>query len=127
MNNFFPSIFGAEKGTLNLEEPPYTNLQTFLPLLLITNLVVSKRKQRLSKLSLAPTNGVIFGLPGSSLMMLRISEFVPYELKMGHCTVNGAEGAGSLQCATSMFARDQFHYFLMFALSGFRVTKLDSL
>lgn len=60
-------------------------------------------------------------------MMLRISQFAPYELKMGYCAVNGVEGAGSLRCATSMFARDLFHYFIMFAISGFSITKLDNL
>lgn len=76
---------------------------------------------------MAPTNRVLFALPGFTLIILGISEFVPYELEMGYCTVNGVEDAGSLQYATSMFAREKFHYFLMFAMSWFRVTKLDNL
>lgn len=30
-DQFSPSFSGAEKGTLDLQESPYTNLQNFLP------------------------------------------------------------------------------------------------
>lgn len=59
-------------------------------------------------------------------MILRISEFVPYELKMGYCTAKGADCAGSFWCSTSVFARSLFHYFLIFAMTGFKVTKLNA-
>lgn len=125
----FLQFFRCWKSNLQLRGVSvckFTKLPSWQLFLLITNLLVSKSKQGLSKIYLASPNWVFFALLCFTSKILRISEFVPCELKTGYCTVKGVYCSGSFWWPTSMFARDLFRYFLIFAMTGFRVTKLNT-